>query len=101
MLQIPVCNQKSKEFNADLWEGLAQRLKQMTATNSGEHHINWALKLHRREKVIKSVANMVFARGDMVYDYRKMIDTEFRDPYLYSLSGAAQTQCLADSHKLF
>ena len=37
----------------------------------------------------------------MVYDYRKMVDTEFRDPYLYSLQSSAHSKCLVDSHKLF
>lgn len=40
----------------------------MTATNTGEHRINWATKLNKRDKVVKSVANLVYARGDQVYD---------------------------------
>ena len=101
LLHIPVCDTKSKEFNADLWEGMAQRIKQMTASNSGEHQVNWALKLHSRTKVVKSLSNFVIARGDQVYDNRRMIETQFSDPYLYSLSAQPVVKCVLDSHKLF
>lgn len=40
----------------------------MAATNSGEHQINWQTKLHKRDRVIKSTSNLVFARGDDVYE---------------------------------
>ncbi len=58
------------EFNADLWEGVAQRIRQMAIANTGEHRLNWAVKLHKRERVVKSVANLLFARGDEVYENR-------------------------------
>jgi hypothetical protein len=36
----------------------------MSATNSAESKVNWGIKLHKRERVIKAVSNLVFARGD-------------------------------------
>lgn len=44
----------------------------MGLANTGEHKINWAVKLTNRSKVIKSVANLVFARGDEVYEHRTL-----------------------------
>ena len=70
----------------------------MSATNSGEHYINWSTKLHKRDKVVKAVANLVCARGDGVYEQSF---TAFQDNYLYSLSQQPVCTVLKDSHKLF
>lgn len=42
---IPQCDSKVIEFNVDKWEGMIQRVRQMTATNGHEHRINWTLNL--------------------------------------------------------
>jgi hypothetical protein len=55
------------DFQADLWEGMLGRLRQMLVTDSSEHYINWSLTVEnhaKRQRLIKSVANMVFIRGD-------------------------------------
>jgi hypothetical protein len=48
---------------------MAGRAKQMLVSNSGEHKVNHTVKLHKRDRVIKSVANLAFIRGDQVYDH--------------------------------
>ena len=61
MKQIPFCNEKATQFNADLWTGMTQRLRQMVCTNSGEHKVNWNTKLadpSHRHRLIKSVGNI-------------------------------------------
>ena len=63
LLQIPQCSLASRNFSADLWEGLSTRLKQMVLTNSSEAKINWSVKPSQRHKAIKSVANFVCVRG--------------------------------------
>jgi len=44
----------------------------MAIANTGEHRLNWSVKLHKRDRVVKSVANLLFARGDEVYENRTM-----------------------------
>ena len=64
---------------------MSSRLKQMIGTDSSEHQVNWNTKLSikgHRHRVVKSIANMVFARGDGAYDSN--IDSCFSDPNLYS-----------------
>lgn len=56
----------------------------MVATNSGEHKVNWntnlAEKAHRH-RLVKSVSNMVFLRGDGVYhDIDEIDDIFFGNP---------------------
>jgi hypothetical protein len=54
----------------------------MVCTNSGEHKINWSTKLgsaNARHRVVKSVGNLVFARGDAVYDNQDVFDFTFKD----------------------
>jgi len=83
---------------------MAQRLKQMAITNSGEHKINWSTRLgssNNRHKVVKSVGNLVFARGDAVYSNQEAFDAAFNDPYLYCQDMAANCKIVKDSHKLF
>lgn len=70
----------------------------MSATNSGEHYINWATKLHKRDKVVKSVGNLVFVRGDNVYEQSF---SAFQDNYLYSLNQQPVCNVIKDSHKLY
>ena len=75
MRQIPFCSKDATKFNADLWSGMTQRLKQMSCTNSGEHKVNWNTKINdpsHRHRLIKSVGNMVFLRGDGVYDENEL-----------------------------
>lgn len=73
----------------------------MSIANTGEHRLNWSVKLHKRDRVVKSVANLVFARGDEVYENRTMFQGTFSDPYLYGLNSIPQFKVVCDSHKLF
>jgi len=41
---IPQCTSAVSAFNADLWEGMLQRVRQLSITNSSENRINWTLK---------------------------------------------------------
>jgi hypothetical protein len=41
---IPQCTSTVSAFNADLWEGMLQRVRQLSITNSSENRINWTLK---------------------------------------------------------
>jgi hypothetical protein len=71
MRQIPQCPSSDIKFNSDLWEGMAGRVRQMIATNSSESKVNWNTKVgnpSHRGRMIKSLANMVFLRGDGVFD---------------------------------
>ena len=63
---------------------MAGRAKQMLVSNSGEHKVNHTVKLHKRDRVIKSVANLAFIRGDQVYDHA--FDYYFSEPLMYSLA---------------
>ena len=52
----------------------------MVVTNSGEHKVNWNTNLQdpsHRHRVVKSLASMVFLRGDGVYDDQEEIDSIF------------------------
>jgi len=59
----------------------------MSIANTGEHRLNWTVKLNKRDRVVKSVANLLFARGDEAYDNRTLFQGTFSDPYLYSLAS--------------
>lgn len=79
---IPQCSGDVVQFNADLWEGMTQRLRQMMITNSSEHRINWSLKLENpstfeRQSLVKSIGNMLFLRGDQVFKQAKMAESVF------------------------
>ena len=53
----------------------------MIATNSGEHRVNWNTNLAdpgHRHRLVKSVSNMVFLRGDGVYEDMAEIDAIFQ-----------------------
>jgi hypothetical protein len=68
---IPQCDSKVSAFNADLWEGMVQRMRQLLITNSSEHKINWNITAEsHKHKIIKSISNLVILRGDKVYDER-------------------------------
>lgn len=61
------------EFNTDLWDSMVTRIRQMTIANSSEHQINWNVKLntkkfHGGQNALVSLGNMLFLRGDGVYD---------------------------------
>ena len=52
----------------------------MVATNSGEHKVNWNTNLQdpgHRKRTIKSVGNLVFLRGDSVYESPEQVDEIF------------------------
>ncbi len=69
---------KSREFNADLWEGMIQRIRQMVITNGNEHKINWNVSAEsNHQKFIKSVANLVVMRGEKIYDERPTLEKEY------------------------
>ena len=80
----------------------------MVCTNSGEHKVNWNTKVNdqsHRHRLIKSVGNMVFLRGDGVFDNKEEIDAIFQDSEIFARE-VANTQELPtlinrDSHKLF
>jgi len=73
---IPQCSNKVMEFNSDLWDGMAQRIRQMLITNSSEHKINWNVKINSGPskgayggmRPLKSIGNMLFLRGDGIYE---------------------------------
>jgi len=72
---IPQCSAKVSEFNSDLWEGMVNRIRQMLIANNSEHQINWSVKLnndnrgaHGGQVALKSIGNMLFLRGDGIYD---------------------------------
>lgn len=76
---IPQCNAKVSEFNTDLWEGMVSRIRQMLIANNSEHQINWSVKLGDSsrggfggQKPLKSIGNMLFMRGDGVFDKQNM-----------------------------
>ena len=108
MKQIPFCSEIATQFNADLWTGMTQRLRQMVCTNSGEHKVNWNTKLadpSHRHRLIKSVGNMVFLRGDGAYDEQKEIDAIFNDSNIFAnevvTSSGVPSSIQRDSHRLF
>ena len=51
---IPQCTAAVSAFNADLWDGMMQRVRQLALTNSSENRINWSLKAehHKSNKAI-------------------------------------------------
>ena len=66
---------------------MTQRLRQMVCTNSGEHKVNWNTKLSdpsHRHRLIKSVGNMVYLRGDGVYDDQEELDAVFKDSNIFA-----------------
>eukprot|EP00347_Sterkiella_histriomuscorum_P002279 403368766 len=69
---IPQCDNKTIEFNSDLWEGMIQRIRQMVITNGNENKINWSIKAENpntySQKFIKSLAHFIVIRGDKVFD---------------------------------
>ena len=77
---IPQCDHRVKEFNCDLWEGMIQRIRQMVITNSSENKINWNVKIENpnpAHRYNKSIANMVFLRGDKIFEERKSFEDEY------------------------
>ena len=84
----------------------------MVATNSGEHKVNWNTKIgdpNHRHRIVKSMGNMVFLRGDGVYDNQDEIDEIFHDPSTLAsqavqsstASGRSVVQVYRDSHRMF
>jgi len=49
---IPQCTSTVSAFNADLWEGMMQRVRQLALTNSSEDRINWTLKAENGNKAL-------------------------------------------------
>jgi len=52
----------------------------MVITNSSEHKINWNVKIENpnpAHRYNKSIANMVFLRGDKIFEERKSFEDEY------------------------
>ena len=50
----------------------------MICTNSGEHKVNWNTKIGdptHRHRLVKSIGNLVYLRGDGVYNEIEEIDS--------------------------
>lgn len=103
---IPQCDHRVKEFNIDLWEGLIQRIRQILITNSSENKINWNVKIDNplpNQKWIKSLGNILYIRGDKVYELDRTFEQEyFGLPHLYTKKfKAVNLTSFRDSHRLF
>ncbi len=67
LLTLPTCDHHVSSFNADLWDALVQRVKQMLLTRSSEHKVNW--QIHPGDKrAVRSLADLLVMRGDKVYE---------------------------------
>ena len=88
MRQIPQCQKLCYLFNSDLWDGLTGRVEQMISTNSSASKINWATKIDNhsmRLRMIKSVGNILYLRGDGVFNKStEQCDVLFEDPEIYA-----------------
>lgn len=67
---LPTCDHHVSAFNADLWDALVQRMRQMLITRSSEHKVNWQMA-PGDPRTVKSIANLVVVRGDKVYDEKE------------------------------
>jgi len=89
---------------------MAQRIRQMLITNNSEHKINWSVKLdtglhvrggHGGQKLLKSIGNIVFLRGDSIYDQGNLAERVFSHEGLYtkesSLCESSGLRTLLDS----
>ena len=55
---------------------MTSRIRQILISNSSEHRINWNVKLGAKnnngefggQKLLKTIGNMVFLRGDAIYE---------------------------------
>ncbi|CDW81834.1 tubulin delta chain-like isoform 1 [Stylonychia lemnae] len=78
---IPQCDNKTIEFNTDLWEGMIQRIRQMIITNGNEHKINWSIKAENPStystKFIKSLSHLMVIRGDKVFDLPGSFESDY------------------------
>ena len=84
---IPQCDKRTRDYNADLWNELLQRMRQMVVSNSSEHLVNWT-----PQTLVKSLGNLLVLRGDKVYDERPTLET---DVFKCQVTG------VRDSHRLF
>jgi hypothetical protein len=76
----------------------------MTITNSSESKINWNhnLATNPNAKIIKSLGNMVFLRGDKIYDEGTTFEADyFGLDALYSNKLSMGLHSFRDSHRLF
>ena len=105
MRQIPQCPRSAIQFNSDLWEGLASRIRQMILTNSSESKVNWMLKLGSpamRPRMIKSLGNLVYLHGDGVFDKStEVCDNLFADRDIYARETSIDLRVFRDSHRMF
>ena len=65
---------------------MVSRLRQMVVTDSSENRINWATKVEdssKRQRMIKSVANMLFVRGEVTQEVPEISNQLFNDPRVY------------------
>ena len=79
----------------------------MIATNSYEHKVNWNTKIgdpSHRHRIVKSIGNLVYLRGDGVYNDMEEIDAIWNDSEIFA-NQVSQTglpsKVYRDSHKLF
>lgn len=79
----------------------------MILTNSSENRINWNLKIEQSQKLhtqryVKSVANLIFCRGNKVFDERKSLEYDlFGLPQMYTKNYGVNLTAIRDSHRLF
>ena len=78
----------------------------MILTNSSESKVNWTLKLGSsamRRKLIKSVGNLLFIRGDGVYDETtRQTANLFSDLEIYAREIPSNNfKVFRDSHRMF
>jgi hypothetical protein len=75
----------------------------MVITNSNENKINWNVKVENKGgKFIKAIGNLVFIRGDKIYEERSSFEDEyFGVAKLYSTKFSTGLTSYRDSHRLF
>jgi hypothetical protein len=77
----------------------------MILTNSSESKVNWNLKVGSpamRPKMIKSLGNLLYLRGDGVFDKAtEVCDSLFADRDIYAREAALDLQVFRDSHRMF
>ena len=81
-------------------------MRQMLLTNSSENKVNWTLKVGSpaiRPKLIKSVGNLVYLRGDGVFDKTtEVCDSLFADRDIYAREiPSCDLKVFRDSHRMF
>ena len=95
---IPTCDAKVSAFNADLWEGMLHRIKQMHVTHSSEHRVNWT----SQTPGIKTIAALAVLRGDKIYEESPNLEAAvFSKGFFTQKVPATSLVSVRDSHRLF